>query len=514
VHGIVSNDVCRHCSPKKRREEVAEHQQVIDDDESSEYSDSESDGYNDSEEDDSETEDSDGENSDLESEGENSDLEPDEEDAEDTSLWKKIKRKALEINIDDKSILKDVIQIYLGNVELKLLLDKDKLHKKLKQVIQKKMKEMDKKSAFDFAWRRYRPAIEKAVFDLYHTAALTKIEKMERNKGTIFEHECLEEDDCSSQLWHEYILPQITDMDAAEVYANGEKRKEVMKNVKSMYLKAIYMSATLDKDYIHRLIRKGANKLLKDEEMDEKDGNEDDIKSTYYACALERLGMIKHAIQAGDDEEDNDSIDGNSSTSTSSSSSSDSDDDDDKEDTLFVDLFNECIEEMYPEDDLDDKAREILNNDSLMEMVVEEVMKKYRITIKLKKKMERSRTHETIERTKQKLEDVEDSDSDDDNDWDHKDMWGDAIQVRKMTIINDIKKNYPDEPMDTSESEEPSQEYSSRKRHREDDDDETFPDPKRQKPLTPHEQQRVERINRILRRNTADAADAEMNTHQ
>ncbi len=149
-----------------------------------------------------------------------------------------------------------------------------------------------------------------------------------------------------------------------------------------------------------------------------------------------------------------------------------------------------------------------------MEMVVEEVMKKYRITIKLKKKMERSRTHEAIKRTKQKLEDVEDSDSNDDDDWDHKDMWGDAIQVRKMTILNDIKKNYPDEPMDTSESEEPSQEYSSRKRHREDGDDETFPDPKRQKPLTPHEQQRVERINRSLRRKAADAADAEMNTHQ
>ena len=67
-------------------------------------------------------------------------------------------------------------------------MDKDKLHKKLLKEMRKKVKEThDEKLAFDFVWSRYKPAIEKAVFDL--EVKLSAEEKKKRYKGTIFELE-------------------------------------------------------------------------------------------------------------------------------------------------------------------------------------------------------------------------------------------------------------------------------------------------------------------------------------
>jgi len=463
-HGIVSKDVCRYCAPK----EIKEVPDIDDDDD-------DDDGGHDNDESPEDSDSEDGE-ADSDSEEEHSDSEEDveeEEDEEDTSLWKEFKRKVLKNNPDTTNIVKDVIQLYLDNVEFKLMLEKDKLHKKLKRVMVKKIKGMDEKSAFDRTWREYRPAIEKAVFDLCKHTALTKTEKIERNKGTIFEHE-LESDDCSSQLWHDYLLSQISEDDAAELYADVEKRKEVMKEVKQLYLKALYRSNDLDKDHIHRLIRQSTKNMLKNEDMDENEEDENDMheKEAYYASAIERLGMIKQAISGEEEEEDNDSLD-----STSSTSSSDSDDDStDNDGTFFVDLFDMVIAETFPDED----PHDILNDEAKMDIAVDHVIRKYRKLIKLKNKMERSETHRTIERTKNKLEAAtEDSDSDDE-DWIQIEKWGDAIKVRKLAILKNIKNNYPDEAMETDEDEsvDNNQEKTGTKRRREednDDDDERSP---------------------------------------
>ena len=98
-------------------------------------------------------------------------------------------------------------------------------------------------------------------------------------------------------------------------------------------------------------------------------------------------------------------------------------------------------------------------------------------------KLKRSDTHMSIERTKNKLEDVhENSDSelsdDDYDDWDKKCMWKSAIEVRKMAIYDNIIENIEDEESEEVEIEEAEEHQHYGKRSREDDE---LPDFKRLK---------------------------------
>ena len=154
------------------------------------------------------------------------------------SLWKRLKQKALEIDDEDPNILKHVIRIYLADVELKLLLDSDRLHKKLLKSMRKKMKETDRKTAFDYVFRIYRPALVMAVFNMDKDNV--KLSK----RGTIFEN-LDEEDDVydAKDLWHDKFLAHIIDNDDTvdvetdELYADIEKKSHYQEN--QVYVQAI-----------------------------------------------------------------------------------------------------------------------------------------------------------------------------------------------------------------------------------------------------------------------------------
>ena len=118
IHHDSTEDVCMYCSPSL---------DDIDDDSNTENSDSEDKNSDSGNEQEDEIEyDSEGEDSDSGDEQEDTEVE---ENGQETSIWKRFKKKALKDNFDDKNIVKDVIQIYLTHVEFKLLMDKDKLHK-------------------------------------------------------------------------------------------------------------------------------------------------------------------------------------------------------------------------------------------------------------------------------------------------------------------------------------------------------------------------------------------------
>ena len=275
-HKMTTDDVCSYCSPTL---------DVIDEDFDIEDENTERDSKREegSDTDSDPLDDLDEESTDSQDKQDEEDVEIDySDDGEETSIWKKFKKKALKDNSDDKNIVKDVVQIYLVHVEFKLLMDKDKLHQKLQKEIKRKVKEThDEKSAFDFVWSRYKPAIEKAVFDL--EVKLSAEEKKKRYIGTIFELED-EEDDSPSQLWHESLLPEVTKEDADEIYADPEKRKEVMKGVKVRYRKTLTKINEVERDWIHRLITKSAKTMLRNDE-----DTDIDETAAYSAAALERM---------------------------------------------------------------------------------------------------------------------------------------------------------------------------------------------------------------------------------
>ena len=70
-----------------------------------------------------------------------------------------------------------VIHIYLDHIEFMLLMNDDKLHQKLQKEITRKSRETDDKSAFDTVWSKYKPSIEKAVFDIDNEPKLSVQEK-------------------------------------------------------------------------------------------------------------------------------------------------------------------------------------------------------------------------------------------------------------------------------------------------------------------------------------------------
>ena len=282
---------------------------------------------------------------------------------------------------------------------------------------------------------------------------------------------------------------RVTDEDADEVYADPEKRKYVMKEVKHKYQKVITLIDELKKDWIHRLIRKSAIKMMENKENDEE--NDLDEKEAYAAGALEQLSLIKSAVSVEDDDESDSESDSDNDSDSSSSSSSSYDDSND--DTFFVDLFLEVVNEHYPEEDTHEKARYIVKDKNEMGVILPIIMKKYRKFIKMMTKLKRSDTHMSIERTKNKLEDVHgdsdselsDDDDDDDDDWDKKCMWKSAIEVRKMAIYDNIVDNFEEE--DSVSEEEIEEEEISRKRKREIDEEivPDMPELKRQKENTP-----------------------------
>ena len=108
-----------------------------------------------------------------------------------------------------------------------------------------------------------------------------------------------------------------------------------------------------------------------------------------------------------DDTDSNDSNSGSESDDSEYDSSSSSSDDDSNDDTFFVDLFLEVVNEHYPEEeDTHEKARDIVKDKNEMGVILPIIMKKYRKFIKMMTKLKRSDTHMSIERTKNKLEDV------------------------------------------------------------------------------------------------------------
>ena len=171
-----------------------------------------------------------------------------------------------------------------------------------------------------------------------------------------------------------------------------------MKEVKHKYQKVLTTMNELEKDWIHRLITKSAMVILRNDKEDL------DEKEAYAAAALERLSLIKSAVNREDEEDDESDSESDSNNDSDSSSSSSSSDDDSNDDTFFVDLFLEVVEEHYPEEeDTYQKARDIVKDKNEMGVILPIIMKKYRKFIKIMNKLKRSDTHMSIESTKDKL---------------------------------------------------------------------------------------------------------------